>query len=478
MMQGFQYDMVLSQFVDLLGQENVSTRESDKLVYATDWSWMLQMWLDRGMEPAKPDFIVHPGTVAEVAGILKLASRYRLPVIPWGGGSGSQGGAGPVTGGVLLDTKRLNKIIEINEKALTVTAEAGINGTQLEWALNERGLTLPHYAASSNCATLGGYLSPRGSGTISTKYGKAEDMVLSIQVVLPNGSVIRTPRVPSHASGPDIMGLWVGAEGTLGVITEATMRIEHLPECRLFRAVLFDNLSNALEAGRRIMTQRLDPMVIRLYDMPSTQKVVKRVLGLDVEGAYMVLAFDGWQDIAEAQERRAMQICTDLGARDLGREPGEHWWEHRYDFYYPPLSYHIPQMYGTVETLTTFDRIEELYWAKRRLIEENYKAYDAQYIGHFSHWFPWGVMLYDRFIINNPPQDAHDVLALHNEIWIRAVRTSLAHGGMLNEHHGIGIKIGHMMPEQYGEAWPLLQAIKDTIDPLTIMNPGKLGFRL
>ena len=106
-------------------------------------------------------------------------------MVPWGGGSGTQGGALPIHGGIILDVKRLNKILEIDEQSLTVRAQAGVNGGQLEWALNDRGLTLPHYPASANCATLGGYLAPRGSGTISTKYGKAEDLVMSIEVVLP-----------------------------------------------------------------------------------------------------------------------------------------------------------------------------------------------------------------------------------------------------------------------------------------------------
>lgn len=469
-------DKVYQELVSLLGETYVSIRESDKLIYATDWSWMLQMWLDRAMEPTKPDFIVHPGSTEEVAEIMKIANRYRVPVVPWGGGSGSQGGAGPLFGGILLDTKRMNRILEINETNLTVTAQAGIIGTQLEWALNERGLTLPHYPASANCATLGGYLAPRGSGVISTKYGKAEQLVITMEVVLPDGTILRTPDVRNHASGPDFMGLWVGSEGTFGIITEATMQIERLPECRLLRGILFDDLSKALEAGRRIMTQRLDPLVVRLYDMPSTKKMIKRVLNLDLEGAYMALGFDGWTEIATAQEKRALDICYDLGARDLGREPGEIWWNHRYDFYFPPLSLHLPEMYGTTETVTTFERIENLYYAKRAVIEENYARWNVTYIGHFSHWFPWGVMLYDRFVIEAPPQDAYEALTLHNEIWTRALKTSLECGAVLNEHHGIGFKIGYMMPDMYGSAWPFLQKLKDFMDPQGLMNPGKLGF--
>jgi alkyldihydroxyacetonephosphate synthase len=315
--------MIRSELLEIVGADYISIRESDKLVYSCDWSWMPQMWLDRGRPLRTPDYIVHPGSAEEVAEILKVANNYRIPVVPWGGGSGTQGGALPVMGGIVLDTKRMNKIIRIDDKSLTVTAQAGINISQLEWALNEKGLTLPHYAASSNCATLGGALAPRGTGTVSTKYGKAEDMMINMQIVLPNGRIIRTPHVPQHAAGPDWTRLFLGAEGTFGIITEATMQVDYLPETRLLRAMLFDDLSKALEAGRLMMTRRLNPLVIRLYDPASTRSRVKAILGYEFEGAYMVLGFDGDADIAALQEQKAIEICSELGARDLGREPGE-----------------------------------------------------------------------------------------------------------------------------------------------------------
>jgi alkyldihydroxyacetonephosphate synthase len=382
----------------------------------------------------------------------------------------------PLFGGILVDTKRMDKIIEIDEKSLTVTAQAGINGQQLEWALNEKGLTLPHYAASSNCATLGGYLAPRGTGTISTKYGKAEDMFLRMQVVLPTGEIIRTAHVPKHAAGPDWARLWLGAEGTFGIITEATMQVDYLPEARLLRAVLFDNLSNAIEAGRLLMTRRLEPFVIRLYDPESTRSQVKKVLGYEFDGAYMVIGFDGDPDIAALQEKKALEICTELGARDLGREPGEKWWEHRYDFYYPPKSLHLPWMYGTTETLTTYDQIEKLYWAEKKAVEEGFAEWNVKFIGHFSHWFHWGVMVYTRFIIEAPPADAQEALQLHNRVWNAAMTAVLENGGMINEHHGVGLKLGRYMRRQYGDAWPFLLRLKKMIDPNGIMNPGKTGF--
>ncbi|HEX5691281.1 MAG TPA: FAD-dependent oxidoreductase, partial [Roseiflexaceae bacterium] len=173
MLHGFQHQVLASELADIVGPQFVSSQASDRLIYTGDWSWMSQMWLDRGEQPPLPDVIVHPGSAEEIGRVLRVAARHNVPVVPWGGGSGTQGGAAPLYGGIVLDTKRLDRILEIDERSLTVRAQAGINGTQLEWALNERGLTLPHYPASANCATLGGYLAARGSGVISTKYGKA-----------------------------------------------------------------------------------------------------------------------------------------------------------------------------------------------------------------------------------------------------------------------------------------------------------------
>ena len=475
-MKTIKYEMIRSELEEIVGEAHISTKESDQLVYATDWFWLPQMWLDRGQQPVPPDYIVHPGSAEEIAEIMKIANNYRIPVVPWGGGSGSQGGAAPIFGGIMLDTKRMDKIIEIDEKSLTVTAQAGINGAHLEWALNEKGLMLGHYPASANCATLGGYLAPRGSGTMSTKYGKSEQLVMSMQIVLPTGEIIRTPQVPIHAAGPDYFHLFLGSEGVFGVITEATMQVDYLPEERLMRALLFENLADALEAGRRIMTRRLDPMVIRLYDPTSTATRVKAILGYELKGAYMVMGFDGDPDIAALQEKKALEICADLNAQDLGREPGEKWWNHRYDFYYPPKNLKFPWMYGTTETITTFDKLETLYWAEKKAVETEYADLNIQFIGHFSHWFHWGASLYSRFIIPEPPEDAQEAIRLHNRIWNTAMTAVLENGGMINEHHGVGLKLSRFMRRQYGDAWPMMERIKHAIDPKGIMNPGKVGF--
>ena len=133
-------------------------------------------------------------------------------------------------------------------------------------------------------------------------------------------------------------------------------------------------------------------------------------------------------------------------------------------------------MYGTTETITTFDKLENLYYAEKRAIEETYADLGISFIAHFSHWFHWGASLYSRFIIENPPDDAQEAIRLHNRIWNTAMTAVLANGGMVNEHHGVGLKLSRFMRRQYGDAWPMLQELKKTLDPNGIMNPGKVGY--
>lgn len=472
-----QNEMILHELSSIVGSEYVLTSEADRTIYSVDYYWAPRMLIDRGKLPPLPDVIVIPESTEEVSAIIKLANIYHIPVIPWGGGSGSQGGIMPMYGGIMMDLKRLNQIIKIDKISGTVTAQAGINGFDLENALNLEGWTLPHYPASVHSATLGGYLACRGSGTISTKYGKAEDMALSLQVVLPNGDIIHTLPVPNHAAGPGILQLFVGAEGSFGIITQATMRIERLPETRRFRSFLFPNLHAGLEAGRQIMLDRLWPLVIRLYDERSTIRTVRRVLGIEVSsGSYMVIGFDGWEDVVAAQEKRAFAICKQYSGEDLGEEAGRTWWEHRYDFYFPPKVLDFPWMFGTLDTVATFDKLEPLYWAKKKALEERYKDWDLYYYAHFSHWYPWGVMAYDRFIIENPPQDPEEALRLHDEIWDLAIKVNLENGGVINEHHGVGLKLSRHVRTQYGPAFQVLEDLKNNLDPHHLLNPGKMGF--
>ncbi len=470
------FAMVLGELVDAVGSENVSIRQSDKIAYSCDYYWIPEMWLDRGGQNPAPDFIVHPTTTAEVSRVCRIANTYKLPLTTWGGGSGSQGGALPIQGGILLDTKKLNRIIDVDTTSLTVTVETGIIMQHLEWALEKQGYSTMHMPASISCATLGGFLAHRGTGVLSTKYGKIEDMVMSLEVVLPDGTVINTLPVPRHASGPDLNQLFLGSEGTLGIMTRATLKIHPLPQERRFHAFLFPDLRAGMEAGRQIMIKRLRPSVMRLYDEAETRRLIRRVLGVEREGSYLVFSFEGDRDMVDLEMSKALEICRSQQQEDLGREPGESWWKHRYDFFFPNHMFRLPQAFGTLDTVATFANIERVYAAMKRVIEEQFP--EACYIGHFSHWYEWGCMLYARFIVEQPPRDAQAAVLLYNRIWDTCIRAAMKEGGVLNEHHGIGLKMGRLMRELHGPAFEVLSGIKGLLDPNNVMNPGKMGFQI
>lgn len=468
----FLQDMILSEMEDAVGQENCSTKEIDKLAHSVDYFWLSRMWADRGLRMPEADFIVSPKDAKEVSKILKIANCYKLPVTTWGGGGGTQGGALPVAGGILLDTKRMNQIYEFNTSGMYIDCGTGAIYKHLEWEANKFGYATMHYPSSLTCSTVGGFLAHRGIGVVSTKYGKIDDMVLQMEVVLPNGDIIETSPVPKHAAGSDLNQIFIGSEGTLGVITKAQMRIYEQPEERRFRGFLFQNIGSAFKAARELL-QKFKPSVIRLYDKAETASLIKKIVGVEREGAFMNVAFEGAKELVKAEEKILLATFDKYGAEDLGSEYGEKWWKEKIAFFYPGNMMDLPQMFGTMDTIATYDKIEKIYWAMKETIETNFPM--AKFIAHFSHWYEWGCMVYDRFIVDNPPRDPKEALRLHNAIWSCGVRTALANGGVVNDHHGVGIKLGRLMKEQYGLAMQVFTGIKKQLDPNGIMNPYKLG---
>ena len=160
---------------------------------------------------------------------------------------------------------------------------------------------------------------------------------------------------------------------------------------------------------------------------------------------------------------------------DLGSSGGELWWQNKYKFFYPPFMFHIPQAFGTLDTVATFADIKNVYHAMKNTGNKNFP--EARFIGHFSQWYAWGCMLYARFIFEKAPEDPREATALYNKVWDMAIRAAIANGGVINEHHGVGLKLGRLMKELYGPAMPILEGIKDKLDPNNIMNPGKMGFK-
>src|ERR1700754_2105067 len=217
-----------------LGEGAVITAAAELDAYTADTYWPALHAKAAGTPLARPDVVVRPRTEEDVAAALAIADEQRVPIVPWGGGSGTQGGALPINGGIVIDLRSLDEVIEIDEISMTVTVQDGKNGRELEAELNARGLMLPHYPASVEWATVGGYIAARGSGVLSPPYGKIEDLVLSLRVATPAGGLMETIEVPRHAMGPELTQLFVGSEGTLGVITRATLQLVPVPDDRRF----------------------------------------------------------------------------------------------------------------------------------------------------------------------------------------------------------------------------------------------------
>ncbi|MBQ2733938.1 MAG: FAD-binding oxidoreductase, partial [Clostridia bacterium] len=448
-MTDFLFTQILSELEDAVGRENCSTREIDKLTHGVDYFWLSRMWADRGLRMPEADVVVSPKNAKETSAVLKIANYYKIPVTTWGGGGGTQGGAIPVNGGIVLDTKRMNEIYDFNEQGMYIECGTGTIYKHLEWVANERGYATMHYPSSLTCSTVGGFLAHRGIGVSSTKYGKIDDMVLGMEVVLPDGTIIETSPAPKHAAGPDLNQIFIGSEGTLGIMTKAQMRVYDIPEERRFRGFLFHNMTDAFSAARELL-QKFKPSVMRLYDPAETASLIKKIVGVERDGAFMNVAIEGDSEMVALEEKILLKTFNKYGAEDLGSEYGEKWWKEKITFFYPGNMMDLPQMFGTMDTIAPFGKIEKIYWAMKEAIETNFPQ--AKFIAHFSHWYEWGAMVYDRFIIDGKdvPQDPHEAMRLHNAVWNCGVRTAIANGGVVNDHHGVGIKLGRLMKEQYG----------------------------
>ena len=464
-------DALARELRETLGPDAIVSDPERLEGYAADTYWKALAARAAGAPLGKADVAVLPSSEEEVAAVLKLADRHLVPVVPWGGGSGSQGGAVATEGGVVLDLTGLDDVVEVDEHSLTVTAQAGVNGRRLERELNERGLMLPHYPASVDLATVGGYVAARGSGVLSTRYGKIEDLVLSLRVAVPTGELIDTVRVPRHAVGPDLTQLFVGSEGTLGVITRATLQLAPLPEARRFEAVSFPSLEEGIAAVRAGLARGYRPSVVRMYDEVATRFSLGPVVGEELEGICTLLCFEGDPAVTDAEAEGLLRLAAAHGASVLPGRLGEIWWERRYDFYRPPHHPELPAIWGTIEAVASYGRILDVYRAVKEAVEVPYAEHELTLRVHLSHWYPWGTMIYGRFVV---PDGGPDAVALHDRIWADSVGAILGAGGVINDHHGVGLKLAPYMRAQYGPALDTLRRIKESLDPNRIMNPGKL----
>lgn len=407
-----------------------------------------------GTSSPEPDAVVRPESTAEVSALLAWASATGVPVTPYGAGSGVVGGAVAVHGGVLLDLSGLTGLVSLDEESGVAAFRAGTLGPEVEATVNARGWTVGHFPSSIMCSTVGGWVAARGAGQLSTRYGKAEDLVVGLEAVLPSGEVWRTVDAPRTAAGPDLWRLLAGAEGTLGVVTEVTFRLHPLPEVRRFGGWLFGSLAEGLDALRAVMRTGARPAVLRLYDELDTTLVLGRA-----GGVLLVTVCEGDPDVVAAEE--AVLRRANAAATDLGPEPGEHWWDHRYD-----VSFNLPRVlsgellgpYGvadTIEVAALWGRLPGVYDAMKAAMSEHASVVFA----HVSHCYPEGASIYWSFAFDGA--SAEESLARYDAVWAAAMTSCRAAGGTIGHHHGAGFGV--------------LRAVKRALDPAGVLNPGKLG---
>ena len=437
-----------------------------------DW-WPIAIgWAAEGGVPQRPAAVVRPATTEQVAAVLAACDEARVPVTAAAGRSGVCGGSIPVHGGIALDLTGLEGIVRVDETSLTADVRAGTFGPDLEAALGKvgDGYTLGHWPQSMDLSTVGGWLACRGAGQYSTRYGKIEDMVIGLEVVLADGRVVQTEgKGPRAATGPNLTQLFVGSEGTLGVITEARLRMHPLAPAQERRAFGFGSFAAGLEACRRIMRRGATPAVLRLYDATESERNFEQgdtnVLIVLDEADPDVLA--GTMAVVDAE------CGARAGAEPLDAALVERWLGHRNDVSALAPLWRAGVVVDTAEVSGEWAALTPLYDEVVKAL----KALDGTLAAsaHQSHSYADGACLYFTFGGRGPEGDGEWRERYYRECWDVVTDATLAHGAAISHHHGIGLNRSRFLPRALGSGFEVLRGLKQTFDPNGILNPGKFG---
>ena len=460
-------------FVKLLEQkcEKVSS-DSEQLAQAgRDW-WPLALhWSLEGEVPAMPQIVASPKNTKQVADVLKACTEAEVPVTAFGGRSGVCGSSVPILGGVALDMGLMEGMVDLDTDSMIAKFLPGTYGPDVEIALRKSGYTLGHWPQSIAISTVGGWLACRGAGQYSTRYGKIDDMVLGLEVVLANGQIIKTGNdAPKNSAGPDLTQLFVGSEGTLGIITQGTFRIHPVPQVERRVAFGFQSFAEGMDACRRILRRGATPCVLRLYDEVETKR------NFDVDNSNLLIVLDeGDEIITDASMAVVEQECSSAKVMDV--ELVAKWLEHRNDTSALQTLTKLGIVVDTIEIAAKWGALEDIrkqVISKLNSIEGNLNA-----SVHQSHSYTSGACLYFTFA-GNAPDGCEDRgqwnTNFYKQSWQRVMEATLELGGTISHHHGIGLLRSPFMKSEMGEgALKAFADIKSVLDPNGILNPGKLG---
>ena len=430
-----------------------------------DW-WPLAMtWALEGELPGRASAVARPETAQQVADVLAVCNEAQVPVTAAAGRSGVCGASVPLHGGVVLDLCALTGIVDVDDTSLVVDVRPGTFGDRFEAELQESfGLTVGHWPQSMALSTVGGWLACRGAGQYSTRYGKIEDIVVGLDVALADGRTLRTGGHPRQATGPDLNQLFVGSEGTLGIIPGARLAAHPVPHHQVRGAWSFPDFAAGLEASRRILRRGATPAVLRLYDGVESDRNYgvgtdrNVLLALDEGDPYVV---DGMWEVVRDECRAGEALDVELV---------EHWMQKRNDvaaleqLITGGLVVDTMEVSGPWGVLPSVSRaaVDALLGVPGTLAAS----------AHASHSYLDGACLYFTFAGKPEPASKDD---FYRQVWDAGTRAVLAAGGSLSHHHGVGLNRSRYVAEALGGGLDVLAAVKAALDPNGILNPGKLG---
>jgi alkyldihydroxyacetonephosphate synthase len=464
---------IVTGLQNLLGADRVSTDAATLQQFATDtWPLRLAQAAVGGPRRERPLAVIHPTSVNEVSASVRYLGAHGVAVVPRAGGSGVQGGAEPPAGSVVLDVGALDQVLDFDAAGLTVTAQAGIGLAQLESWLGERGFTCGHYPQSIDTARLGGLVATRSSGQFSTRYGSIEDLLAGLEVVLADGTVVHIDRrAPRRSAGPDLRQVFVGSEGTLGVITEVSLHVFPVPAERWLAAYAVASMRDGLDVLQRIVQSGWRPAVLRLYDPVETQRGFAEFVP-ERDACLLLCLSEGPHGLPALEGAAISEAVRQGGGQPLGQQPVQRWLGHRNDVsdFYTYLN--AGMIVDTIDVSASWSRIADLYEAVLGALQHNIRELVVA-SAHASHCYAQGANLY--FVLGaQPPRDAASVQHVYDCIWSTAMEAVLAAGGSICHHHGIGKLRAPWLQRELGSAHVVLERLKAALDPRGIMNPGTL----
>jgi alkyldihydroxyacetonephosphate synthase len=429
--------------------------------------WMASHVRDRvGNKAPPPACIVRPTCVEDVQATLAIANANRSPVIPFGLGSGVVGGVITSADSILLDMGSMNRVRSIDETNLLASFDAGKNGLEAEQAVAQHGLTIGHWPQSIAVSTVGGWIATRASGQFSTANGNIEDIVHSIEAVLPDGTKVILGKGPRAAAGPDLRHIMMGSEGTLGVITGVTYSLRRAAEAKAYSAFEAPDMRTGFEFQRRMIQAGWRPPVVRQYDERESKRQ-----SADAVACVLLMVHEGPAALVEVEQAAVAAMAKDMGVKTMPASIVEHWMGNRNVVPSWDMLLSRNLIADTVEVSADWDQIGKVYDDAIASLNqvEGIRAASA----HSSHVYRSGLNLYFTFAVQLESPEAME--PTYFDCWRRIMEATVRHGGSLAHHHGIGRVRRDMLADELGAGGlGLLRKIKQALDPNGIMNPGVL----